>query len=44
MTRAARIMEGGTARFGSFKKPLGVWGCFSIYRPSSMPSFRPRPL
>jgi hypothetical protein len=26
-------MEGGTARFGSFKKPLGVWGVLP-YLPS----------
>jgi hypothetical protein len=27
----------GPARFGSYRKPMGVWGCFRIYRPSSMP-------
>src|SRR5262245_20489053 len=35
----ARIMEVGPARFGSYRKPMGVWGRFRIYRPSSMPSF-----
>jgi len=32
----------GPARFGSYRKPMGVWGCFHIYRPSSVPRFRPR--
>src|SRR5215471_18065590 len=26
----------GPARFGSYRKPMGVWACFSIYRSSSM--------
>jgi hypothetical protein len=30
------------ARFGSYRKPMGVWGCFRIYRLSSMRCFRPR--
>jgi hypothetical protein len=30
---------GRPARFGSYRKPMGVWGRFCIYRPSSMPSF-----
>ena len=38
----ARIIvevEARPARFGSYRKPMGVWGRFCIYRPSSMPSF-----
>jgi hypothetical protein len=41
----ARIIvevEAGPARFGSYRKPMGVWGCFRIYRPSSVRRFRPR--
>jgi hypothetical protein len=30
---------GAPARFGSYRKPMGVWGRFRIYRASSMPSF-----
>ena len=33
------MMEVGPARFGSYRKPMRVWGCFRIYRPSSMPSY-----
>jgi hypothetical protein len=32
----ARIIvevEARPARFGSYRKPMGVWGCFRIYRP-----------
>jgi hypothetical protein len=42
--RMMEMMEAGPARFGSYRKPMGVLGCFRIYRPSSMPSFRPRQL
>jgi len=34
----------GPARFGRYRKPMGVWGCFRIYRPSSVRRFRPRKL
>jgi hypothetical protein len=31
----------GPARSGSYRKPMGVWGCFRISRPNSLPRFRP---
>jgi len=37
--RAGSYHGVGPARFGSYRKPMGVWGRFRIYRPSSMPSF-----
>jgi hypothetical protein len=30
-------VEAGPARFGSYRKPMGVWGRFRIYRASRVP-------
>src|SRR5215467_9543710 len=42
MARAGPYRRGGGGYFGSYRKPMGVWGCFRIYRPSSVRRFRPR--
>jgi hypothetical protein len=40
------VSSGGSrlepARFGSYRKPIGGWGCFRIYRLGSMPCCRLR--
>jgi len=38
----ARIMEVGPARFGSYRKPMGVWGALPYLPPEQHAKLRPR--